>query len=344
MSTDRTAVIGGTGFIGSALVERLRSLGEPLRIISRRAAGPAGGLVEYAAASVGDRDTICAALSGCRRVYCLSTGGDGTWEGFQRDFIAGARNVGEACLEHGVERLVYCSSIAALYFGGRGKITAETPPDSKPLSRSLYARAKILAEQELMALHCGRALPVVIVRPGVVLGRGGMLNHSGLGLWMSDLDCVGWGMGRSPLPLVLADDVADALVRAMQTPGLEGKPLNLAGDVRLSAREFVEEMRRRARRCFRFHPRPLWWLQAGEIAKWLVKAAARKPGNTWPSWRDLQSRSLRRQMDCTWEKQVLGWQPEASRERFVSLAIDSNLAKRSAWDLRRAEDPCGRPR
>jgi nucleoside-diphosphate-sugar epimerase len=341
MSAARTAVIGGAGFIGSALSERLRQAGEPLRIISRSAASaPPGGAMERVAASVGDRDAIRAALQGCRRVYCLATGGDGTWEGFERDFIAGARHVAEACLEHGVERLVYCSSIAALYLGGRGRANAETPPDPHPDKRAFYARAKILAERELTKLRRERGLPLVIVRPGVVLGRGGMLNHSGLGLWMSDLDCVGWGMGRNPLPLVLVDDVADALVRAMETPGVEGKALNLAGDVRLDAREMIAEMRRRSRRRFRFHPRPLWWLQGGEILKWAVKALARKAGNTFPSWRDLKSRSLRCELDCSREKQILGWQPVSSREAFLAQAIDANLPALSPWDLRQAEDPC----
>ncbi len=340
MNGTRAAVIGGTGFIGSALVKRLLGSGQPLRVVSRSASGPPGGLEERVAASVGDREAIRAALAGCSEVYCLSMGGDGTWEGFERDFVAGARHVAEACLEHGARRLVYCSSIAALYLGGRGRAAADTPPDSRPLKRSLYARAKILAERELQALHRDRALPVVIVRPGVVLGRGGMLNHSGLGLWTSDLDCVGWGRGRHPLPLVLVEDVAAALELAMRAPGLEGRTLNLAGDVRVSAREFVAELRRRSRRRFRFHPRPLWWLQAGEIAKWAIKAVARKPGNAWPSWRDLKSRSLRSHLDCEWEKQVLGWRPEASRERFLAEAIDASLPERSPWDLRQAADPC----
>lgn len=342
MSEGRTAVIGGTGFIGGALVRRLREKGEALRIISRSARGSGEAGEERVAASVGDRQAIRAALQGCRRVYCLSMGGDGTWEGFERDFVSGARNVGEACIEHGVQRLVYCSSIAALYLGGGGKAGAETEPDPRPEKRSLYARAKILAERELRRLREEKGLPVVIVRPGVVMGRGGMLNHGGLGLWMSDLDCVGWGMGTNPLPLVLVEDTAAALEKAMDAPGLEGKALNLAGDVRVSAREFVAEMRGRARRCFRFHPRPLWWLQAGEIFKWAVKAAAGKAGNQWPSWRDLKSRSLRRELDCAWEKQVLGWTPESSRDAFFAEAIDANLAPPGEWDLRQPEDPCPR--
>ena len=58
------------------------------------------------------------------------------------------------------------------------------------------------------------------------------MQHSGLGLWARDNHCVGWGRGDNPLPLVLADDVADALVRLAAHEGneLDGKALNLAAD------------------------------------------------------------------------------------------------------------------
>lgn len=339
MTGGRTAILGGTGFIGALLARRLEKSGESIRIVSRSAARVTGGPVESAPADVSDLDSVRAAVDGCRRVYCLTMGGDGTWEGFERDFVVGARHVGRACLESGVERLVYCSSIAALYLGSGNIVTAETPADAHPERRSLYARAKILAERELAALRRDNGLPVVIVRPGVVLGRGGMIHHSGLGLWMSQLDCIGWGMGRNPLPVVLVEDVVEALVRAMLVPGLEGRALNLAGDFRPCAREYVAELRRRSRRRFWFHARPLVWLQVIEIAKWMIKAAAHRPGNVWPSWRDLRSRSLGSPVDCSWEKSVLGWQPVSERDDFFAEAIDANLASASAWDPRRMEDP-----
>ncbi len=122
----------------------------------------------------------------------------------------------EAALAAGVERFVYVSSIAALYCGpdcGRPLLDDSVETDPRPGGREIYSRGKMEAERALLTLHRERGLPLVIARPGVVLGEGTPLQHSGLGLWVRDNHCVGWGQGDHPLPVVGVDDVADALVR-----------------------------------------------------------------------------------------------------------------------------------
>ena len=82
--------------------------------------------------------------------------------------------------------------------------------------RNYYARAKALSEQVLMELHREQGLPVVIFRPGIVIGRGGSPLHWGIGMWSFDAVCQLWGRGTTPLPLVLVEDVASALVAALE--------------------------------------------------------------------------------------------------------------------------------
>ena len=166
--------------------------------------------------------------------------------------------------------------------------------DPRPAGRELYSRGKMEAERRLLDLHRQRGLPLVIVRPGVVLGEGTPLQHSGLGFWARDNHCIGWGLGDHPLPVVDVDDVADALVRLALHDGhdLDGQALNLCSQAPLSAREIVAEMRQATGRDLHFHPRPLWLSQTMEIGKWLVKKAGRRPGVTFPSYRDLKTRSL----------------------------------------------------
>jgi nucleoside-diphosphate-sugar epimerase len=162
---------------------------------------------------------------------------------------------------------------------------------------------------------------VVVVRPAIVVGDDGIAEHSGIGLWVKDNHCVGWGTGKLPLPLVLADDCADALVAALAAEGIAGKSYNLAGDVRLTAREYVEAMAHRTGRDYRFHPTPLWWMWLQEYGKYLVKAVARR-ARQWPAFRDFASRSLRTTLDCSDAKRDLDWQPEADRARFLARIFD----------------------
>jgi nucleoside-diphosphate-sugar epimerase len=198
----------------------------------------------------------------------------------------------------------------------------------------MYSRAKIAAEQLLLQLHADRGLPVVILRPAVVLGEGGTVSHAGFGVWPSDLCCIGWGNGTHPLPLVLVEDVVSALLAAMQAPGVNGRSFNLVGDVRMSAREFVALVAQLSKRRHKFYPRPLIHLQAVDIVKWALKLLARKAENPFPSFRDLRSNSLRTDIDCTAAKRDLRWQPVADRQTFIARAILPHIRPVLPGDLR----------
>jgi len=71
-------------------------------------------------------------------------------------------------------------------------------------------------------MHREHGLPLVIVRPGIVIGRGGSPFHWGVGMWWNDAVCQIWGAGTNKLALVLVEDVAAGLIAAMETPGLTG--------------------------------------------------------------------------------------------------------------------------
>jgi nucleoside-diphosphate-sugar epimerase len=248
--------------------------------------------------------------------------------------VKGSVAVAQACVEAKVERFVFVSSIAALYLGADAApqpIEDSLDTDPQPDERSLYARGKIATERELVRMARDRHLPLVIARPGVVVGRGTALQHSGLGLWVRDNHCVGWGRGDNRLPLVWVDDVAEALVRIALHAGreLDGKALNLCANPGLNAVEVVDAMRRASGRALHFHPRSLAKSQAMEIGKWLVKRAGRRKA-PFPPWRDLKSRSLAAHLSCRTAREVLGWKPIEERERFLELAIRPMAAPRDA--------------
>jgi nucleoside-diphosphate-sugar epimerase len=335
-ASDSVLVIGGGGFIGKPLVSLLRESGCRVKVASRQASGRDEPGLEFRRADVGNPDSIRSAVEGASVVYYLATGSCQSWAEAHRDFVEGAANVAGACQANGVRRMIYVSSSAALYLGGAAGTDETAGTDPQPGGRGFYARGKIEAERMLLELHARSGLPVVIVRPAIVVGRGSSHCHSGVGQWPADTCCLGWGRGKHPLPFVLVEDAARALAAAKDVPGIEGQCFNLAGDVRLSAKEFLSLLRERSLRNFRFYPQSLWKMQAIEILKWGLKVAARKPDNPWPSFRDLKSRSMRAPMDCALAKRVLGWKPTQSLEVFLGEAIDGNLSRIPPGDLRRA--------
>ena len=322
-------VLGASGFIGRHTLRALLARGlsataglrKPENLGAELGDAVRDGRLRLAHVDLSDAAGLAEAVRGARVVIHLATGGASTWEGLERTMVGGTRALAEACLELGTERLVYVSTIAALYLGpdcGTAVLEDGTATDPEPEARALYARGKIAAERELLRLHRERGLPVTIVRPGVVLGADAPLQHSGIGLWVRDNQCVGWGLGDRPLPLVLAQDVAEALalLAVHRGHGLDGRALNLAARVPLTAAELVAELARRTGRDFHFHPRSLVLSQALEIGKWLVKRAGGR-SDAFPSYRDLKSRSLYPALACSSARDELGWRPCEEREEFL---------------------------
>jgi nucleoside-diphosphate-sugar epimerase len=195
-----------------------------------------------------------------------------------------------------------------------------TPPDPQSERRPEYARAKAECDRLLLELYRTKSLPVCVLRPGLVVGEGGMAFHGGLGFFNNEQHCIGWNAGSNPLPFILVEDVAAAIALACKVPHIEGRCYNLVGDVRLTAREYIAELGRTLGRPLRFHPKnpTVLWLQ--EMGKWLVKTAIGRTGPV-PTRRDIQSRGLFATFDCSDAQRDLSWQPTGDRARFIERGI-----------------------
>ncbi|MFN0205009.1 MAG: NAD-dependent epimerase/dehydratase family protein [Planctomycetota bacterium] len=319
------AVLGATGFIGGHVVEKLLAIGKPVRILARKINVLPEHLcdprVHVVQGALDDPAAIDKVVAGCDAVIHLASSGGESYADFERTIVQGSVRVADACVRHGVRRLLYTSTIAVYYFGGGGIVTEDTPVDPKASKRSHYARAKIESEKQLLQMHRDRKLPVVILRPAVVVGERGRPAHTGVGMWPRDTQCEGWGPGTRPIPFVLPEDVASAIVASLDKTNIDGLSFNLAGDVRLTGREYVEELRKATGRPMQFYPTPLWLIQGLDLFKWGVKVMIRKPENPLPSFRDLKTRAFDASLDCSRAKRLLGWAPVADRAKFVERGI-----------------------
>lgn len=327
-------VLGGTGFIGRALVRRLTAAGRRVRVLARdpgsipddlRAAG-----VDVCRGDLTNPADLTRALDGVPAVAHLARSQSRTWDEYLRDDVGVTRAVAEACLAAGVERLVYTGTTDSYYSGRDETITEATPLDPEIHRRNPYARAKAEAERVLLELHRGRSLPVVIARPAVVVGPGGDPHHWGVGFWSSPDTCRLWGDGTNPLPLVLAADVADALARCLEVEGIEGEAFNLAADPCVSAREYVAALAEARGAWIDARPTSPWRFYAGDLGKWAVKWAVRHPDRRWPSLRDWKSRTYRARYDCTKARRVLGWRPVSDRQALLDEGVRRPAAEWSA--------------
>lgn len=158
-------VTGGTGFIGTHLLERLAAKGEKVRALVRRTrvarALPPGVQTVYGDLTSGDG--LVEALSGSDAVIHLA----GVTKALRRDDyytgnVQATERLARATADRGI-RLVHVSSLAAIGPAVSGTPLAEDA-EAHPLSH--YGKSKLEAERLI-----GQLAPrAVIVRPPVVYG------------------------------------------------------------------------------------------------------------------------------------------------------------------------------
>ncbi len=319
-------VIGGTGFIGRALVRQLCAAGYGVRLLNRDPNSCPADLrglgVELVKGDFTDTNSLPAALEGIEYVYHLARGYGKTWPEYLQYDVEPTQKLAELCLQHNVKRFFYASSIAIYYAGqGAGTITEATPPHPGVLRTAPYARSKAENEKRLLDLYRQKGLPAVIFRPGIVLGSGGDPAHWGIAAWPYSSVCRLWGDGNNRLPIVLVEDVADAMVRALTVPGIEGESYNLTSAPCITANEYLDQFEQQAGLKLQRVPVTGQKEYIEALMKWVIKSIGRDPNAAFPSYADCEGRGFAATFDASKAEQQLGWSPVQDRERLIQEGI-----------------------
>ena len=324
-------VIGGTGFIGRTLICQLLAAEYCVRVAVRDSGATLDEFdsshLEIVRANLKSESDLKILMDGIEFVYNLALSNVKSWEDHLRNNVEPARLIGKACLAAGVKRLIYTGTIDSYYAGAKaGTITEQTPLDPKIERRNNYAHAKAAAEHILTEMHRTDRLPLIIFRPGIVLGPGGNPFHFGVGMWRSEGVCEVWGDGHNKLPFVLVSDVASALVRAIQVPGIEGRSYNLIDEPILTARDYLDELERHTGMKVSAYYRPIWWFYLVDLFKWFVKLAVRHPdARRIPSYHDWESRTQKAYFDNRRAREELGWMPASDRDQLLERGVRDSL-------------------
>jgi nucleoside-diphosphate-sugar epimerase len=168
-------VTGGSGFIGGALIERLRAEGWDVRALARSDAAAEKVRARGAAPVAGDLSdvsTLAAAAAGAEVAFHAAAKVEdwGDPAEFERLNVLGTENVIAACRQAGVRRLVHVGTEAAL-MAGRPLVDVDESAPLRPDSPALYSSSKAKAEQRVRDAN-DAGLETVVVRPRFVWGRG----------------------------------------------------------------------------------------------------------------------------------------------------------------------------
>jgi nucleoside-diphosphate-sugar epimerase len=226
-------ILGGTGYLSSALVEASLQAGYEVTVVTRGQRGPATSNVRMVRADRNDEASLRRAIGG---------------EEFDAVIDSICFNPEQARLSvdlfgDRVARLVMISTDFVYSAQGRPLPTPETMERNSP---SGYGRQKAAAEDVL--LENTSRLPVTILRPPHIVGGGGLLGTGSL-------------QGRDPAlvtrlrrceRLILLDggalliqpadrrDIAEAALAAIMSPQATGQVYNVAGPRVVTSREYYE--------------------------------------------------------------------------------------------------------
>lgn len=168
----KTLVTGGGGFLGRYIVEGLLSQGHEVAVLCRGDYPALRQLgVRVIQADLGDHKAVSSACQGIERVFHVAskTGPTGPYAEFHHTNVVGTRNVIDACLAHGVHKLVYTSSPSVLVgFDDLSGVDESTPLPTTILSA--YQHTKMLAEQMVLAAHSQHGLVTTALRPHAIWG------------------------------------------------------------------------------------------------------------------------------------------------------------------------------
>ncbi|MFQ5430683.1 MAG: NAD-dependent epimerase/dehydratase family protein [Phycisphaerae bacterium] len=241
-------VTGGTGFVGSHLVEQLLAAGDTVRALvrpgSRRAHLAALG-VELIEGDLDDSDSLRRACRGCETVYHAAARVEmvGTRQEFHRTTVAGTERLVAAAAEEKVRRFVHLSSCGVYHprLFAAGQVIDEFTPTPEPPRWFPYGRAKLHAER-IVRERCPPGLEWVIVRLGYLYGPGNRTMRTHVEPAMRDSIMMIIGDGRNEMALVYVADAVRAVVLAGRSPQAAGQILIAGGDEHVTQQQYFDAL------------------------------------------------------------------------------------------------------
>ena len=324
----KVLVTGGTGFVGSHLVDDLIERGTSLRCLVRESSNLRylkHPQIELAYGGLDDSTDWDAALADVHTIYHVA---GTTFARRANDYFTVNHQGTEVILAEalkrrgGINKFVYISSLAAVGPGRDGKPVDE---DTQPSPITPYGRSKLLAEEAVRAVS--DLLPVTIVRPPAVYGprdygifeffkavKGGMFPMI--------------GRNDKRVSLVHVRDLADGIILAGESAASVGRTYFVSSEDDYSMRavaDLIAALMRRRLRSFAI-PRPIAYAVA-VVAEAAAAIMRRPPVINRDKVTDLSQTSW----TCSIERarSELGYNPRVPLEEGLRETLD--WYKREGW-------------
>ena len=212
-------VTGATGLVGSHLIQQLINNNQSVRALYRNTIPTYNGAekVDWVKGDILDINSLEDSLQNVQQVYhcaAIISFNPSKRNELYKVNIEGTANVVNACIDKGIKKLLFVSSVAALGRIRVDKSIDETMNWTPETSNSEYGKTKYLAELEVWR-GMGEGLEVAVVNPVIILGAGDW-NSGSSSIFKSAYDEFPWyTSGMSGFVDVL--DLVNAMIAIMQS-------------------------------------------------------------------------------------------------------------------------------
>jgi nucleoside-diphosphate-sugar epimerase len=324
MTSETILVTGASGLVGRCCVRRLAAAGYNVHAMVRSGSDRGalgGGPVQFVEADLADPETLPAALAGADViVHAAAHVGDwGPAEAYRAINVIALEHMLHAALHHGrLRRWIQISSLG-VYPARHHYGTDETvSPDLAGLDG--YTRTKAEAELVISRHIEEHGLRAVILRPGFIYGPGDrhalprIIDRINRGK-MRFL-----GRGDKLLNNTSVENLCDAILLAIETPGIDGETFNIRDERLVTREEFINTI---ADHLGKRHPKHLpEWLGRALVGP--IEGFARRRGRKTPpplTRAQLKFMTLNLDYSIAKAKRVLGYQPRVDFQEGILEAL-----------------------
>jgi UDP-glucose 4-epimerase len=320
--TPKLLITGATGFVGSAIVDKLSlSPNFKLRAVVRRLSYAFSSTVAVVHVTDLSLDTnwdtalqgIDIVVHAAARVHVMHDAVNDPLDEFRRVNVAGTLNLARQAASSGVKRFVFISSIKV-----NGEGTPLSKPfraDDSPAPADPYGISKMEAEHGLRQLAMESGMEVVIIRPPLVYGPGVKANFQTMMRWLAKGVPLPFGAIYNKRSLVALGNLVDLIATCIDHPAAANQTF-LAGDGEdLSTTELLQRMAKAMGKTARLIPVPAQVLTLGASLLGKRALAQRLCGSL--------------QVDISKTRDVLGWTPPISVDEGLRRAATGTNVSRA---------------
>ena len=258
----RVAVTGASGYVGAAVRRALRARGDQIAALSRRPPAAVEAGEEWIDGELADAPALERLVRGADAVVHAAawvhreTPDAASREACFAVNLRGTERLIEAVVRAGREtRFVYVSTTAV--YGDRFEDRDERSPVAPA---GAYGASKLAAERVTLDAHLAGKLSAVVLRPAMVYGRGapGNLERMLSLVRRGTMPLVAGGTNRKSM--VHVEDLAQAVLRGLESSSAAGGTYDLASEPAPTMREVGDRLAEGLGRPLRWIPVPgaLW--------------------------------------------------------------------------------------